>query len=68
MTRDPRIDPRPGDIIDPGRSFYVSVTHVGDYVHFVSLLLEELTSDLTLDEWREYARNARVVYVAKEEG
>jgi hypothetical protein len=71
IERDPRTDPRPGDVLEiAGRDGYgplvINVELVGHYVYFRPEG-GRITSDLTIAEWREFARDARVISRGDEE-
>ena len=60
-ARDPRTDPRPGDVLEAISGPTIRVGYVSNgYVVFVPVG-STTPSDLTHPQWRELARNARVV-------
>lgn len=74
MARDPRVDPRPGDIVRArpallNRSpvlFFV-IGRNDDYVDYVEVrdVSEHVEqADIWLDEWVEHSANDEVVFVA----
>lgn len=63
-ARDPRTDPRPGDLLEmiyDDCSATVRVQAVTDYYVVFTSLGRMQTSDVTLKGWRRFFRNARVV-------
>jgi hypothetical protein len=55
-TRDPRTDPRPGDVLDDARMTRIFVTRVGEeYIEF------DIRGRVARSKWGEFTTDARVV-------
>jgi len=61
--RDPRVDPRPGDVVSNGREqFYV--TEIADGVVYYTDAPPVEVQSIRLGDWRAYSKNDAIVNVA----
>ena len=71
MSRDPRVDPRPGDVLAKDghnpRRVATLIHNVSGYAH--ALLWQRSRNHqlrrCTIDHWRSWARNATILHTAE---
>lgn len=65
MSRDPRIDPKPGDVLQGGRHTFYVTDVVSGQVIYTEDAPPPPTLSLPLSEWQEYAKSDTVLVTAE---
>lgn len=70
MSRDPRTDPRAGDVVNDGTAVVevLALLGAGEIHYRVTVGAHDCDVKSPIDSWRSWARTAEVVSVAATEG
>jgi hypothetical protein len=65
MTRDPRIDPRPGDVVAKDQISRTVISRRGGAITYVSLGRRKGVYDCWITTWTAWARTSEVIHAAE---